>query len=85
MTDSELLEKLFHFMAARNYVLGDEQGVRDMVLRYKQPPLTMHHRVAMQMTVQDYKDLTELLEQIVEHFNPDKIAAEEIANATQLH
>lgn len=78
MTDRELLQELFDFMVKRNFVLGDEKSVRDMVLRYAQPPLTMHHRVCMQMTVQDYEKLGKLLERIVEHFNPDNLAVEEI-------
>jgi len=78
MTERDMLEKLYQFLCARNYVFGDEQGVKDMVLRYKQPPLTMHHRIAMQMTVQDYNDLSEMLKKILEHFNPDTIPQEVI-------
>jgi len=78
MTDRELLEKLYHFICARNFVFGDEHGVKDMVFRYKQPPLTMHHRIAMQMTVQDYNDLSEMLKQILEHFSPDNLVKETV-------
>lgn len=68
--DRELLEKLFAFLAQRNFILGEEQTVRDMVLRYKQPPMTMLNRVAMQMTINDYKELGKLLEQIDGHLHP---------------
>lgn len=82
-TDRELLEELFNFMVKRNYIQGDEESVRDMVKRYKQPPLTLYHMVIMQMTMQDYAELTKLLERVVEHFNPDNIT-EEAINVTQL-
>jgi hypothetical protein len=70
MTDRELLERLFNTLVRRNFIVGDEVSTRDMVKRYQQPPLTMHHRVAMQMTLAEYKALGNLLEEIVEHFNP---------------
>lgn len=70
MNDRELLEKLFNLLVRRNFIVGDETSVRDMVTRYQQPPLTMFHRVAMQMTIAEYKVLGDLLEEIVEHFNP---------------
>lgn len=70
MTDRELLEQLFNLLVRRNFIVGDETSVRDMVKRYQQPPLTMHHRVAMQMTIAEYKVLGDLLEEIVEHFKP---------------
>lgn len=70
MTDRVLLERLFNLLVRRNFIVGDETSVRDMVKRYQQPPLTMHHRVAMQMTIDEYKLLGDLLEEIVEHFNP---------------
>lgn len=73
MTDAQLLEELFRFMVQRNFIMGDEASVRDMVLRYKQPPLTLHHMVVMQMTKNDYDKLTDLLARIVEHFNPNVI------------
>lgn len=76
MSDRELLEALFDFMVKRNFVIGDEVSVKDMVLRYKQPPLTMHQRVCMQMTVRDYANLEKLLERIVEHFDPNVIIEE---------
>lgn len=60
-----------------------KKSIRDMVLRYQQPSLTMHHRVCMQMTVQDYSNLTALLERILEHFNPNLIPAE-APNVVQL-
>ena len=67
MTDHELLVSLFEFLKARDFVLGNEGSVRDMVNRYARPPLTMHYRCAMQLTMQDYKDLALLLSQIDTH------------------
>jgi len=76
MTDRELLEEIFNFMVKRNYIMGDEISVRDMVTRYQQPPLTLLHMVVMQMTVEDYATLDDLLRRIVEHFNPDNLMKE---------
>lgn len=76
MTDRELLEKLFTFMAQRSYIVGDETSTRDMVLRYKQPPLTMLNQVAMQMTINDYNALGKLLDQIDAHLNPKEETVE---------
>lgn len=73
MTDRELLEKLFNLLVRRNFIVGNEESTRDMVKRYQQPPLTMHHRVAMQMTIAEYKVLGNLLEEIVEHFKPAEL------------
>lgn len=73
MTDRELLEKLFNLLVRRNFVAGDEASIRDMVKRYQQPPLTLYHRVAMQLTTAEYKELGDLLEDIVEHFNPSEL------------
>lgn len=70
MTEREMLQKLFDFMVARNYVGGDVDSVRDMVKRYKQPPLTMHYRVAMQMTVNEYDALFPLLTEIQQYLYP---------------
>lgn len=70
MTDRELLYQLFMMLTKRNFVIGDEASTRDMVKRYQQPPVTMYHRVAMQMTIAEYNELSVLLEKILEHFNP---------------
>lgn len=63
-TDRQLLERLFAFLRDRNFIAGDEASTRDMVLRYAQPPLTLHHRVAMQLTIADYQALTALATEI---------------------
>jgi hypothetical protein len=80
MTDRELLQEMFNFMVKRSFVEGDEASIRDMVLRYKQPPLTLYNKVCMQMTKQDYDKLTDLLGRVVEHFSPENIPVEEIVN-----
>ena len=69
-TDRELLEELFNFMVKRSYIMGDKASVRDMVSRYRDPPLTMLFRVSMKMTVNDYNTLAELLKKIAAHLNP---------------
>lgn len=71
MTDHDLLVKLFTFLKARDFVLGNEGSVKDMVKRYQRPPLTMHYRACMQLTVQDYKDLAVLLTEIDTHLKAE--------------
>lgn len=66
-TDRELLVQLFGFLFKRNFILGDPDAVRDMVQRYKQPPVTMLNRVAMQLTEQEYRNLDALLKKINRH------------------
>ena len=76
MTDHELLVSLFEFLKARDFVLGNEGSVRDMVTRYARPPLTMHYRCAMQLTMQDYKDLALLLSKIDAHLKQENTTEE---------
>lgn len=71
-TDRELLEDLYSFLKERTFVAGDEVSVRDMVQRYARPPLTMHYRAAMQLTVADYKRLDSLLEKLKAHLEPEQ-------------
>jgi hypothetical protein len=82
MNDRKLLEQLFTFMASRNYISGDLESIRDMVLRYKQPPLTMHYRVGMQMTKPEYDALSALLMKIQAHLKPDEITENAIDEIT---
>jgi hypothetical protein len=65
-----MLKKLFDFMVGRNFIAGDVASVKDMVKRYKQPPLTMHNRIAMQMTVNEYDALFPLLTEIQQYLYP---------------
>lgn len=62
-----LLEKLYPFLIGRNFVQGMPDMLRDMVVRYKQPPLTMHYRVAMQMTVNEYEYFFGLITELHEY------------------
>lgn len=78
MTDRELLEQLFGFLKQRSFVIGDEASTRDMVQRYQRPPVTMLHRVAMQMTTQDYNNLGTLLNRIDDHLKETTPAEGEI-------
>lgn len=70
MTDRELLEQLFQALVGHKFVQGDEASIMDMVQRYKQPPLTRHFQVVMQMTRSDYDRLGALLEKIFTHLHP---------------
>jgi hypothetical protein len=78
MTDREALEALFRFMANRNFVSGTPEVVRDMVKRYEQPPLTMHYRVAMQMTKAEYDSVSLLLTRIMHHLKPPEVIEDAI-------
>jgi hypothetical protein len=77
MTDLELLQALFDFLTSHNYIFGEEAVIRDMVLRYKQPPLTLYNRVCLQMTQKDYDRLSDLLKLVLERFDPNVITLEE--------
>lgn len=66
-TDRELLTKLARFIASRPVIEGDEDSIRDMVSRYSNPPLTLHYRRALRLTVNEHKNLQVLLTQINEH------------------
>ena len=66
-TDRELLTKLAIFIASRVVIDGDEASIRDMVSRYSNPPLTLHYRRAMRLTVNEHKNMQLLLAQINEH------------------
>jgi hypothetical protein len=81
-TDRELLKEMFDFLAKRNYIEGTPQSIKDMVVRYQQPPLTMYHRVCMQMTKKDYDNLGKLLERVLEHFAPAPAVEETINEPT---
>lgn len=74
MSDRELLQRLFDMLRQRNFILGDEASVRDMVQRYRQPPVTLHQRVAMQLTVAEYQALAALLSEINQHLKEETVA-----------
>lgn len=62
-----LLEKLYPFLIGRNFVQGMPDMLRDMTKRYQQPPLTMHYRVGMQMTVNEYEYFFSLITALHEY------------------
>lgn len=62
-----LLDKLYAFLLGRNFVQGMPDMLRDMVKRYQQPPLTMHYRVGMQMTVNEYDYFFDLITELHEY------------------
>lgn len=78
MTDREALEALFKFMANRTFVSGTPEVVRDMVKRYEQPPMTMHNRVAMQMTKAEYDSVSLLLTRIMYHLKPPEVVEDSV-------
>lgn len=67
MTDRELLVKLFSTISQLHCITMEDASLTDMVMRYKNPPLTALNRVAMQMTMAQYNALGELMKDIDEH------------------
>lgn len=67
-TDRQLLEELYGFLLGKNFVqFSGLDSLRDMVKRYQNPPLTMHKRVCMQMTVNEYDAYFALITKVHEH------------------
>lgn len=69
LNERELLALLCHFIQTKQLILGDNESIRDMVKRYKQPPFTLLFPVAMQMTVKDVDDLNRILKQAYKLLN----------------
>ena len=74
-TDRELLERLFALMQGRSFIVGDEATIKAMVRSMKNPPMTMYHRVAMQLTVNDYRQLANVLTDIEHHLRDEHDSA----------
>lgn len=70
MTDRELLEKLFNFLAGRKFIQGDDVSIMDMVKRYKNPPFSRVYPIAMQLTPREYDKLTDIFKQVADHLHP---------------
>jgi hypothetical protein len=62
-TEHELLVLLCAFLANKQIVYSDEESIRDMTSRYKNPPFTVVFPACMRMTMQDTNRLNELLKQ----------------------
>jgi ribosomal protein L30/L7E len=67
MTDRQLLEKIFLLLVNNPVVIADEASIRDMLARYANPPLSMHYRAALKLTVNDANALNGLLKSINDH------------------
>lgn len=78
MTDRDTLQLLYAFFIGRNFIQGDTESVKDMVKRYKQPPLTMYHRVCLQMTKPEYDALKDLLIKIGQHLKPVEMVEDSV-------
>lgn len=66
---NDLLLELFTFLKGRSFVTANEDTIKQLTLNTKHSPLTLYHRVVMQMTLQDYQKLRNLLERIEAEFN----------------
>lgn len=71
MTDRELLEKLANFLNGMTFIEGDMSSIRDMIARYGNPPLTLHNRVAMRMSVNEYKQFQALMQRVNGYLKPE--------------
>lgn len=76
-----MLELLFAFFVGRNFVQGDPASIKDMVKRYQQPPLTIYHKVCLQMTKAEYDALAGLLVRIGEHLKPVEMIEDSISES----
>jgi len=63
MTERDLLATLCHFITTKQIVIGDEASIKDMVVRYKQSPMSLIYPVCLRMTIKDTDRLNELLKQ----------------------
>lgn len=61
MTERDLLILLCHFINTKQVVMGDEDSIKDMVVRYQSPPFTIAYPACLRMTIQDTQELNELL------------------------
>lgn len=68
--DHELLQQLADFLNSRTFIHGDEASIRDMVLRYGNPPLTRLYQVAMRLTVAELNQLNSLMQKVNNHLQP---------------
>lgn len=68
-TDHDFLLELYGFLNKRRCITMEDASLNDMVQRYQNPPLTALNRVAMQMTVNEYNELGQLMKDIEAHLN----------------
>lgn len=73
MTDREFLEKLAAILNRSSLIMADEASIRDMVQRYKNPPLSLRSRAALRLTVNDLNALQKLMPQVNEHLKPESV------------
>lgn len=70
-TDRELLKALFDVLSKQEFIImGDKPSIRDMVSRYKNPPITLYRPAAINFPVSDFHRLRELLKTTREHLYP---------------
>lgn len=74
MSDRELLTQLFALLSKRTCITMDDVSLTDMVKRYQNPPLTALNRVALQLTVPEYNELSRLMHIIGAHLNPPPLS-----------
>lgn len=80
MTDRELLEQLAGFINQRIFIRGDEKSLHDMVNRYGNAPLTWHYRIAMRLTVMEFRRLNTLMQIVNDHLQSTLHSETQTAN-----
>lgn len=68
--ERELLERLAASLNQRTFIEGDAKSIADMFARYGNPPLTMHNRVAMRMSVPEYQQFQALMRRVNGYLEP---------------
>lgn len=69
-TAESLLRELFQQMTGKTFIQSDEASIRFMMKHLQNPPLTMHSRIAMRLTQNEYNNLYATLEKIGEYLYP---------------
>lgn len=80
--ERELLSKLALFLNERTFIEGDMKSIADMLLRYGNPPLTMHNRIAMRMSVTEYKQFQALMQRVNGYLMPVEVVEDSINDAS---
>lgn len=62
--DEPLLRELYTFLKGRSFVTAHPETIKQLTRAMKHPPLTLHHRVVMQMTAEEFQQLSAMLTRI---------------------
>lgn len=71
-TPEQLLMELFGHIGKKTFIVSDEDSIRFMFQYLKNPPFTLHNRVAMRMSHDEYLALDRTMEKISTYFMEHK-------------